>query len=104
MQLTRRHASLLLSWSNSSIVVFLLRTPYIFYVLCPYFPYVRCTFVSEPISWHLQTSCRVKSTGGTVFDDVDLQESEWCEYDDDNSLSLEIMNVQWEIVKQNNKK
>ena len=34
----------------------------------------------EPVGWHPQTSCRVKTTGGKVFEDVDLEEKEWCEF------------------------
>ena len=53
----------------------------------------------QPISWHPQTTCVVTTTGGSKFTDVNLEEKEWCEFDDDNELSVEIMDVQFQFIK-----
>ena len=53
----------------------------------------------EPVGWHPQTSCRVRTTGGKVFEDVDLEEREWCEFDDENDLSVEILGLEYAFSK-----
>lgn len=56
----------------------------------------------EPVRWHPQGGFTVTSAGeqGTEFPDADLSE-DWCEYDDADDLSLEVMEVQgeWRPVK-----
>lgn len=41
----------------------------------------------------------VETTGGTKFQSIDLTEKEWSEYDEENDLSLSIMNFETKIEK-----
>ncbi|KAK3283790.1 hypothetical protein CYMTET_8531 [Cymbomonas tetramitiformis] len=55
----------------------------------------------EPITWHPQAGFNAQSTGGKRFEgEVDLTE-DWCEYDDNKDLSLEITELEhcFETVK-----
>jgi hypothetical protein len=47
----------------------------------------------QPSKWYPGCGFVVTSTGGATFDDVDLDE-EWADYDGDNDLSVQIMEVE----------
>merc|ERR1711934_544839 len=41
-----------------------------------------------PIKWHQLRELVCESTEGKSFDGVDLSEDDWCDYDDENDLSV----------------
>eukprot|EP01024_Parvocaulis_polyphysoides_P024997 TRINITY_DN22807_c2_g2_i1.p1 TRINITY_DN22807_c2_g2~~TRINITY_DN22807_c2_g2_i1.p1 ORF type:complete len:163 (-),score=28.22 TRINITY_DN22807_c2_g2_i1:75-563(-) len=45
----------------------------------------------EPIAFHPENGWIVTSSGGKVFDDVDLRENEWADYDEENDLQVNIL-------------
>eukprot|EP00958_Prasinococcus_capsulatus_P027202 scaffold5303_cov392-Prasinococcus_capsulatus_cf.AAC.6 len=45
----------------------------------------------EPTAWYPQSGFQVVSEKGGVFDDVDLKEGDWTEYDDENDLAVSIL-------------
>lgn len=51
----------------------------------------------EPIDWRPEDDFIVKCTSGTVFEDVDLSEKEWVDYDEKSGESVGIMNLEWEF-------
>jgi hypothetical protein len=55
--------------------------------LAEFFPYLR----------RAQGGFRIESTGGAVFDNVDLKEKEWCDYDDDAGLSVGVYDLEWKF-------
>ena len=52
----------------------------------------------EPIKWHPGSGFEVTSTGGMTFEDCELVD-DWCEYDDNNDLSVQIMDLESRIEK-----
>ena len=55
----------------------------------------------ELVGWTPTAGYRCRSTGGTAFEDVDLTEGEWADYDEENDLSVMIENVEssFETIK-----
>jgi hypothetical protein len=53
----------------------------------------------EPKEWIPTGGFKAESLAGTVFDDVDLHEKEWCDYDEKSGESVEIMQVESMISK-----
>lgn len=52
----------------------------------------------SPTPWCCrQGGFRVESTGGAVFDNVRLEEKEWCDYDEENELSVGIYELEWKF-------
>lgn len=51
----------------------------------------------EPTAWHPNFDFIVRSTGGTVFDKVDLSDRDWAEFDEENDLSVSITNVEYKL-------
>ena len=47
-----------------------------------------------PIKWHQLRELVCESTEGKSFDGVDLSEDDWCDYDDENDLSVSISNLE----------
>eukprot|EP01026_Neomeris_dumetosa_P031729 TRINITY_DN2515_c0_g1_i10.p3 TRINITY_DN2515_c0_g1~~TRINITY_DN2515_c0_g1_i10.p3 ORF type:complete len:163 (-),score=24.27 TRINITY_DN2515_c0_g1_i10:469-957(-) len=45
----------------------------------------------EPIAFHPENGWIVTSSKGKTFEDVDLREKEWADYDDENDLSVNIL-------------
>ena len=43
----------------------------------------------------LQDGFSVETTSGQTFEDVDLSDKEWTEYDEKLGTSVEIMDLQW---------
>ena len=58
------------------------------------------------VGWHPSTDIQVVSEGGYVFDDVDLGEGEWADYDEENDQSVSILNFSFHLstYKQDKKK
>ena len=54
------------------------------------------------VGWTPTSGYRCRSTGGTAFEDVDLTEGEWADYDEENDLSVMIENVEssFETIKE----
>mmetsp|Transcript_31322 Transcript_31322/g.88825 ORF Transcript_31322/g.88825 Transcript_31322/m.88825 type:complete len:162 (+) Transcript_31322:246-731(+) len=52
---------------------------------------------AEPVDWHPQGGFRIESTGGAVFDNINLEEKEWCDYDDDAGLSVGVYELEWKF-------
>ena len=48
----------------------------------------------EPVHWYPEGGYVCESTEGVQFEDVDLTEGEWCEYDGENDLPVSIMNIE----------
>jgi hypothetical protein len=54
----------------------------------------------EPVAFHPQGQFVVKGAGGRkVFEDVDMSEGEWVDYDDDCGGSVSVMNLEWKFMK-----
>ena len=51
----------------------------------------------EPVKWTPTSGYVCRSTGGKAFDDVDLTEGEWADYDEDNELPVSIGGVEHEF-------
>ncbi|QDZ20649.1 DUF866 domain-containing protein [Chloropicon primus] len=47
-----------------------------------------------PTKWHQLSELSCESTEGKKFDEVDLSEDDWCDYDDENDLSVSISNLE----------
>ncbi len=47
-----------------------------------------------PVRWVPGVDGTCVSVGGKVFEDVDLQEGDWAEYDDENDLAVSITNLE----------
>mmetsp|Transcript_12943 Transcript_12943/g.47326 ORF Transcript_12943/g.47326 Transcript_12943/m.47326 type:complete len:167 (+) Transcript_12943:118-618(+) len=58
----------------------------------------------EPTAWYPQSGFQVVSEKGGVFDDVDLKEGDWTEYDDENDLAVSILEVGHEFSVHKEKK
>ena len=46
------------------------------------------------MKWHQLEQLLCESTEGKTFDEVDLTEDDWCDYDDENDLSVSISNIE----------
>ncbi|KAF9337616.1 hypothetical protein BG006_003789 [Podila minutissima] len=54
----------------------------------------------EPVNFEPRMGWKAKGAeSGTVFDDVDLSEGEWVEYDDKSELPVGISNIEAKFVK-----
>ena len=57
----------------------------------------------EVVAWHPAENgdFTAESTGGKVFEEVDLSEGDWTDYDDDNDLAVSVMELdsKIEVVK-----
>jgi hypothetical protein len=53
----------------------------------------------EPSEWIPTGGFKAESLAGTVFDEIDLHEKEWCDYDEASSESVEIMAVESKVTK-----
>ncbi|GAB4813654.1 hypothetical protein N2152v2_000700 [Parachlorella kessleri] len=51
----------------------------------------------EPIDWRPEGGFVVEGTSGKVWEEVDLSEKEWADYDDRSNESVSIMDLQWEL-------
>ena len=52
----------------------------------------------EPVAWHPEDGgFAVKAATGASFDDVDLSEREWTEYDADGGAAVSIMELRHEF-------
>ena len=51
----------------------------------------------EPIDWRPESGFTVTGISGTKWEDVDLSEKEWTEYDEKSQDSVSIMDLQWEF-------
>ena len=47
----------------------------------------------EPLTWAAADGWTVKSSGGTEFEDVDLNDGEWADYDEDHDESVAVFTV-----------
>eukprot|EP00923_Selenidium_pygospionis_P036196 GHVN01063511.1.p1 GENE.GHVN01063511.1~~GHVN01063511.1.p1 ORF type:complete len:161 (-),score=17.71 GHVN01063511.1:52-534(-) len=50
---------------------------------------------AEPCAWHPRDGYTVKSTGGTTFNDVDLDDKDWTDYCEKSNESVGIYNLEW---------
>lgn len=57
----------------------------------------------EPIAWHPSLDFAVVSTGGTPFENVDLSDRDWAEFDEEHDLSVSITDVEYKIELASNK-
>merc|ERR1712078_177330 len=46
----------------------------------------------EPIGWQPRSGYTVVSEGGKRFEDIEIEDGAWCDYDDENDLSVGVMN------------
>ena len=44
----------------------------------------------EPVRWHPTTGYCVETEGGTVYDSVDLETEDWCEYDEKSEEAMSV--------------
>jgi hypothetical protein len=52
----------------------------------------------EPIAWHCGVDFSATSAGNnTVFQEVDLSDKDWAEFDEENDLSVSITNLEYKI-------
>jgi hypothetical protein len=51
----------------------------------------------EPIAWHPNFDFVVQTTGGAIFDKVDLTDLDWAEFDEENDLSVSITNLEYKL-------
>lgn len=50
-----------------------------------------------PTAWRVARDFVAESAGGHYFEDVDLGEGDWAEYDEENDESVSIMNVECKV-------
>lgn len=50
-----------------------------------------------PTSWKVGRDFVAESTGGHFFEDVDLTDGDWAEYDEENDASVSITNVECKL-------
>lgn len=50
-----------------------------------------------PVRWRPFRDFIAESTEGHYFEDVDLSEGDWAEYDEENDLSVSITNVEAKV-------
>ena len=53
----------------------------------------------EPTACLRGTDFVAESIGGAIFENVDLTDGDWAEYDEDNDTSVSITNVVYSIEK-----
>lgn len=53
----------------------------------------------EIVSYIPGADFKAESTGGTIFEAVDLSEGDWAEYDEENELAVSIMNLEHMVMK-----
>jgi hypothetical protein len=58
----------------------------------------------EPVDWRPEDGFIVKAPSGTVWEDVDLSEKEWADYDEKSGESVSIMELEWEFRVHKEKK
>mmetsp|Transcript_2264 Transcript_2264/g.3222 ORF Transcript_2264/g.3222 Transcript_2264/m.3222 type:complete len:162 (-) Transcript_2264:11-496(-) len=51
----------------------------------------------EIISWHPSTDFIATSEGGFCFGEIDLSEGDWCEYDEENDISVTVTDLEFKI-------
>jgi Eukaryotic protein of unknown function (DUF866) len=51
-----------------------------------------------PTKWHPSTDFKATSEGGHVFEEVDLQEGDWGEYDEENDLAVAVTDLEHKIL------
>jgi hypothetical protein len=51
----------------------------------------------DPIDWRPEGGFVITGESGQVWEDVDLSEKEWMEYDEKKGDSVSVMNLQWEF-------
>jgi hypothetical protein len=51
----------------------------------------------EPIAWRPEGGFIIKTKSGKVFEDVDLSDGEWADYDEKLGDSVSVMNLEWEF-------
>lgn len=58
-----------------------------------------CTHAAlpTPTPWLAQAGFVVEGASGKVWEDVDLAEKEWVDFDDKSNESVSIMDLQWEF-------
>lgn len=54
----------------------------------------------EPSRWKPRADFTVTSLGGKVFDSVDLSENDWSDYDEENSLAVTILDLEYKIERE----
>lgn len=52
----------------------------------------------EPIAWYPGFDFIIESEGGTKFNEADLSDKDWADYDEDNDMSVGVTNLEYEIV------
>ena len=50
----------------------------------------------EPIGWQPRSGYTVVSEGGKRFEDIEIEDGAWCDYDDENDLSVGVDELEWE--------
>jgi hypothetical protein len=50
-------------------------------------------------TWYPGDNFSGTSTGGALFESIDLEEGDWTEYDERGDLSVSIMNLEFEIAR-----
>jgi hypothetical protein len=53
----------------------------------------------EPTKWIPGIDFNILTSSGKIFENVDLTEKDWAEYDEENDLSITVTNLEYEIVK-----
>ncbi|KNA03101.1 hypothetical protein SOVF_212340, partial [Spinacia oleracea] len=57
----------------------------------------------EPDEYSFGGHWRVESTKGSVYEDVDLSEGDWAEYDEDEAMPVSVCNLKARFVRINHK-
>jgi hypothetical protein len=52
---------------------------------------------AEPVAWHPKVDFVVESTGGTLFENVDLSERDWADYDEENDVPVSVTELEYTI-------
>lgn len=50
-----------------------------------------------PVRWQVSRDFIAESAGGHYFEDVDLSEGDWAEYDEENDLAVSVTNVECKV-------
>lgn len=53
----------------------------------------------HPTRWIPGNDFQAESSGGKIFEEVDMTEGDWAEYDDENDLSVSVMSLEHTIEK-----
>lgn len=51
----------------------------------------------DPIDWKPDGGFVIKARSGKVFEDVDMSEGEWADYDEKSGESVSVMELQWQF-------